>query len=81
MLKDHAPSDLQLPFRQWGAVNVYLLSKAENPIAVMGGCKSPIKSKPLLIAKLLSIWILAASGLHDCDIVQENVLFKLENDL
>ena len=40
-----------------------------------------IKSKPLLIAKLLSIWILAASGLHDCDIVQENVLFKLENDL
>ena len=34
-----------------------------------------IKSKPLLIAKLLSIWILAASGLHDFDIVQENVLF------
>ena len=39
---DHAPTYLQLPLRQWGAGNVYLLvlsswkvNIAENPIAVM----------------------------------------------
>ena len=33
-----APTYIQLPLRQWGAGNVDLLvlSKAENPIAVMG---------------------------------------------
>ena len=40
---DHAQMYLQLPLRQWGAGNVYLLvlsswkvNIAENPIAVMG---------------------------------------------
>ena len=41
--KDQARTYLQLPLRQWGAGNVYLLvlstwkvNIAENPIAVMG---------------------------------------------
>ena len=43
ILNDSARTYLQLPLRQWGASNVYLLvlsswkvNIAENPIAVMG---------------------------------------------